>query len=212
MAANSVTQIPPDSTGDRLQMMARQEGAQEVLLQGVHLDNAQNPHYIAFADSTAVGAFAASKNHISLVNAAGSGRIVVIHDIKFVNLQLTAVSGVGVRFNVNRITTHSAGTLATPEKMDTIRENLPAGITVRAASTATPGALLWAFAVNNDEIPLTGLNGPISQISVVPSYSDPRAGKLLLREGEGIVIQQITSTTVGTFAWLIQFSTQEIWS
>jgi hypothetical protein len=212
MAANTITQIPPDSTGDKLQMMSRQEGADTVLLQGVHLDNAQNPHYLAFADSTAVGAFAQNKQHINLYNAADSGKLVTIHDIRYVNLQLTAATGVGVRFNIIRITTHSGGTSVTPEKMDTNNPNLPAGITVRAASTVTEGAILWAVAMNNDEIPLTGNHQNFRGSSILPSIADPRAGKLTLREGEGITVKQITSTTVGTWGWIIQFSTQDVWT
>lgn len=212
MAANSITQIPPDSTGDKLQMMQRKEGADDVLLQGVHLDNAQNPHYLAFADSTAVGAFAQNKQHISLFNAAASGKIVTIHDIRYVNLALTAVTGVGVRFDIKRITTHSVGTAVTPEKLDTLNPNLPAGVTVRAACTVTEGNILWAVAVNNDEIPLTGINHNFLGCSIVPSVIDPRAGKITLREGEGITVKQITNSVVGTFAWIIQFSTQDVWT
>jgi hypothetical protein len=212
MAANSITQIPPDSTGDKLQMMQRKEGADDVLLQGVHLDHAQNPQYLAFADSTAVGAFAQNKQHISLFNAAASGKLVTIHDIRYVNLALTAVTGVGVRFDVKRITTHSAGTSVTPEKMDTLNPNLPAGVTVRAASTVTEGVILWAIGVNNDEIPLSGINHNFLGNSILPSVIDPRAGKLVLREGEGITVKQITNSAVGTFAWIIQFSTQDVWT
>ena len=212
MAANTTTQIPPDSTGDKLQMMQRKVGSDDVLLQGVHLDHAQDQHYLAFADSTAVGAFAANKQHINLFNDAASGKLVTIHDIRFVNLALTAVTGVGVRFDVKRITTHSAGTAVTPEKMDTTYADLPAGVTVRAASTVTEGNILWAVAVNNDEIPLTGVNHNFQGCSIMPAVIDPRAGRLTLREGEGITVKQITSTTVGTFAWIIQFSTQDVWT
>lgn len=212
MAANSITQIPPDSTGDKLQMMQRKEGADDVLIQGVHLDNAQNPHYLAFADSTAVGAFAQNKQHVNLFNAAASGKIVTIHDIRYVNLALTAVTGVGVRFDIKKITTHSVGTVVTPEKLDSSNPALPAGITVRAASTVTEGNILFAIAVNNDEIPLSGINHNFLGNSILPSVIDPRAGKITLREGEGITVKQITNSVVGTFAWVIQFSTQDVWT
>jgi hypothetical protein len=97
--------------------------------------------------------------------------------------------------------------------MDTIYTNLPAGVTVRAASTpVTEGSILWAIAVNNDEIPLTGLNTAFNGTSIMPAICDPRAGKLTLREGEGICVKQITNSSVGTFAWIIQFSTQDVWT
>jgi hypothetical protein len=212
MAANTTTQIPPDSTGDKLQMMSRVEGADTVLLQGVHLDHAQNPSYIAFADSTAVGAFATSKQHVSIFNAAASGKLVTIHDIRFVNLALTAVSGVGVRFDIKRITTHSAGTSITTEKLDTNFPALPAGVTVRAASTVTEGNILWAIACNNDEIPLTGLNTTFMGTSILPAVANPRVAPLTFREGEGLTVKQITNSSVGTWGWIIIFSTQDIWT
>jgi hypothetical protein len=212
MAANTITQIPPDSTGDKLQMMNRKEGADDVLLQGVHLDHAQNPSYIAWADSSAVGAFATDKKHISILNAAASGKLITIHDIRYVNLALTAVSGVGVRFDIKRITAHSAGTSITTEKLDTNFPSLPAGVTVRAASTVTEGNTLWAIAVNNDEIPLTGINHNFAGTSILPALADPRVGKLTFREGEGLCVRQITSSVVGTFGWIIIFSAQDVWT
>lgn len=202
MGNRTFTQVPPDSTGDKLAMRSRVKGADTVLEQGVYLSEEET--YSVVADAVA---FAANKHHIAIHNATGSGVTVRVHKILPINLSLTAVTGVGVRFEIRRTaSTPSAGTLLTPEKFDSSNAALPAGVTVRTGATITDGTLLYPFAMNNDEIGLTLLNTNTQIRNIF--YDDIKTQPFVLRENEGITVKQPTSTTVGSFAWLIVFSVE----
>lgn len=203
MGNRTFTQVPPDSTGDKLAMRTRTKGADNVLEQSVYIGEEET--YSVLADAVA---FAANKHHIAIHNATGSGVTVRIHKILPINLSLTAVTGVGVRFEVRRTaSTPSAGTALTPEKFDSSNAALPAGVTVRTGATITDGTLLYPIALNNDEIPLTLLNTNLQQRNIF--FDDIKTQPFVLRENEGITVKQPTSTTVGSFAWLIIFSVAE---
>lgn len=201
MGNRTFTQVPPDSTGDKLAMRNRTKGADTILEQSVYLSEEET--YSAVADAVT---FAANKHHITLFNATGSGRTVRVHQIRPINLSLAAISGVGIRFEVRRANAASGGTVITPEKFDTNNENLPAGITVRTNGTVTNGNLLYPFAMNNDEIPLTALNANMQMNNIF--FNELKNQPFVLRENEGITVQQITSSTVGSYAWLIIFSVE----
>lgn len=203
MGNRTFTQVPPDSTGDKLAMRNRTKGADTILEQSVYLSEEET--YTAVADAVA---FAANKHHITIHNATGSGVTVRIHKILPINLSLSAVTGVGVRFEVRKTASvPSAGTVITPDKFDSSNSNLPAGITVRTNATVTDGNLLFPMALNNDEIPLTSLNTNTQMRNIF--YDDLKTQPYVLRENEGITVKQPTSTTVGSFAWLIVFSVAE---
>jgi hypothetical protein len=183
-------------------MRTRKKGGNDVLEQSVYLGEEET--YSAVADAVA---FAANKHHITIHNATGSGVTVRVHKLLPINLSIAAVTGVGVRIEVRRTGgTPSAGTTITPEKFDTSNANLPAGVTVRTNATVTDGTLLFPFALNNDEIPLTGLQGN-NQIRNI-FYDDIKTQPFVLRENEGLTVKQPTSTTVGSFAWLLVFSVE----
>jgi hypothetical protein len=46
----------------------------------------------------------------------------------------------------------------------------------------------------------------------LPAPADPRAVPLTFREGQGICIKQITSSTVGSYAWLAIFTVEDTWT
>jgi hypothetical protein len=173
---------------------------------GGHLENSL-PTYIAYVDAVA---FAQNKHHISILNASGSGKIVKLQKAFAINLQLAAVTGVGVRFETRRITAHSGGSSITPEKFDSDNADLPAGITIRTGPTSvTEGNLLFAQAVQNDEAGLTGAF-PTAWIQAMSNwlFESPRIQELTLREGQGITFKQITATTVGSFGWILIFTVE----
>lgn len=202
MGNRTFTQVPPDSTGDKLAMRNRTKGADTILEQSVYLSEEET--YLVMADAVA---FAANKHHITLFNAAGSGVTVRIHQIRPINLSLAAISGVGIRFDIRRVAgAPSAGTTLTPEKFDANNNNLPAGVTVRTGGTVSNGNLLFPFALNNDEIPLTGLQGNLQLKNIW--LNEIKNQPFVVREGEGITVQQITASTIGSFAWLMVFSVE----
>lgn len=206
--ADANIQVPPDSTGQKLHMRSRIRGADTVLQQSVFMAHGET--WSAVADTVA---FAANKQHISILNAAGSGKCVTLHDLRWVNLSIAAVTGVGIRWDVKKISAHSGGTALTPEAWDSLNTALPAQVTVRTGATSvTEGNLLFPFTANNDENPLTGLNPQQMGNSILPGIADVKSGAFVLREGQGITVKQITSSTVGSWAWIIQFSVEDTWA
>jgi hypothetical protein len=202
MGNRTFTQVPPDSTGDKLAMRNRTKGADTILEQSVYLSEEET--YLAVADAVA---FAANKHHLTIFNATGSGITVRIHQIRPINLALAAISGVGIRFEIRRVNgAPTGGIVITPEKFDANNSNLPAGVTVTTNGTVTNGNLLYPFALNNDEIPLTSLNGNLQQNNIW--LNEIKNQPFVIRENEGVTVQQITSSTVGSFAWLIVFSVE----
>lgn len=201
------TQVPPNSTGNKMRTRSRVIGADTVHEQAVF--QGALPTYYALADAVA---FAASKSMISLYNAAGSGKLVVLKKLYLINLQLAAVTGVAVRQDLRRFSAvHSAGTLVTPVSNDTANAAIPAGITVRTGATITQGSLLFPLTFANDEVGATQAFPSVqlqAGINWLPEGNEVQ--EVRLREGEGINVQNITSTTVGSFAYMFVFTLDDL--
>lgn len=160
--------------------------------------------FYAYADNVA---FAANKQHISIVNTGS--KIVRVRKMFAIDLALAAVTGVAVRFDFKRATAHSAGTAVTPEKADSTSAALDAGITVKTGATVTEGNLLWPFTTSNDEVGAT---------TAFPSNLIQQYGNLMMegnevreltvRTNEGLTVKQITSSTVGSFGWIMVFTVE----
>src|SRR3954451_8051596 len=160
--------------------------------------------FYAYADNVA---FAQNKSHLSIVNTGT--KVVRVRKMFAIDLALAAVTGVAVRFDFKRATAHSVGTLVVPEKADSGSANLDAGITVRTGATVTEGNLLWPFTTNNDEVGAT---------TAFPSNLIQQYGNLMMegnevreltvRQNEGLTVKQITSTTVGSFGWIMVFTVE----
>ncbi len=200
----SFIQLPPDSTGKQLRTRTKTILGQSVHEQAVY--QTALPTFYAVADAQS---FAANRHHISIFNAAGSARMVTIRKLFQINNQLTTVTGVPIRFDMRRTTAQSAGTAITPVSADT-DDVLPAGITVASGATVTNAALLWPFITNNDEVAAgnTQVTNFLTQYGNLMLES-PEVKELRLRPGEGFTVQQITSNTVGSFAWLMAFTVDD---
>lgn len=199
--AQTFTQVPPDSTGDKLLMLDRVVGADTVLMQGVSLDYA--PTYTAWANDVAP---AASKHMLTIFNAAASGVVVEIYDLRAVLLQIAAVTGVTLRWDILKASAASAGTTITPEKHDSGSAALPAGVTVRTGGTVTGGSRLSGLIVSGEEI--TTAQAPMVRAEgqdLLPQLNRPKCKPIVLREGEGLTVQNVTSSTVGTFGLSVTF-------
>lgn len=195
------TQVPPDSTGDKLHMVDRVKGADTVLSQVVTLEHA--PTYTAWANDVAP---AASKHMITLFNAAASGVIVEVYDLRAILLQVAAVTGVTLRWDILKCSAASAGTTITPELFDSGAAALPAGVTVRTNGTVTGGNRLAGYVVAGEELTtaLTNVSGAVG-VDLLPMLKNPKAKPIVLREGQGITVQNVTSSTVGTFGLSVTF-------
>lgn len=202
--AEGYTQVPPNSTGNKLRTRTRVIGADTVHEQATF--TAAMPTYYALADAVAL---AANKHHISLFNASGSGVVVSVKKLFQINLSLAAVTGVALRFDVKRTTAQSAGTAITPVSMDSNNPALPAQVTASTGGTITESSLLYPFTTQNDEI--TAANTAVA--NYLTQYGNlmlesPEMQELRLREGQGLTVKQITSNTVGSFAWLMAFTVE----
>lgn len=199
--AQSYTAVPPDSTGDKLQMVSRVVGADTVQVQAVTLDAV--PTYTAWANDVAP---AASKHLLTIFNAAASGVVVEIYDLRAILLQIAAVTGVTLRWDILKASASSAGTVITAEKHDSGSAALPAGVTVRTGGTVTGGARLSGLIVSGEEI--TTAQAPMVRAEgqdLLPQIKNPKAKPIILREGEGLTVQNVTSSTVGTFGLSVTF-------
>jgi hypothetical protein len=126
-----------------------------------------------------------------------------------VNLQSVAVTGVLVRFDVMRVSSSSGGTAITPVALDTANASLPAQVTVRTGATVTEGSLLFPYISLNEEETVTqtltkAFQGQFENLLFEGIDLQP----LTLREGEGVSVKQITSSTVGSFGWIVVFTVE----
>ena len=200
--ADTFTQVPPDSTGDKLHMRERVRGADTVLQQAVFL--AEPPTWSAWANDVAGNT---SKHYFTLFNGSGSGSVVQVHDFRLVLLQVTAITGVTLRFDVFKCSAASSGTTITPEKWDSGSAALNANITCRTNGTVTNGNRLFGFIHSNEEHTTAAPVRQFDGISLLPNINQ-RNQPLTLREGEGITLQQITTSVIGTYGVLCVFSAE----
>lgn len=120
-----------------------------------------------------------------------------------INVQVTAVTGVAVRFDIKLLTALSAGTAITSQPCDSTNPPLDAGVLCRTGGTTTEGNILFPFVTNNDESGATNAfpTNVIQQFgNLIPEGLETQ--ELVLRSAQGMTVRQITGTTVGSFAWL----------
>jgi hypothetical protein len=158
-------------------------------------------------------ASANNKSLLSLVNTSGSSVKVKIREIRIVNTQNTAVTGVIIDINLLRIVGHSAGTSLTPVAHDTA-DTLSSSVTARTGSTVTSEGtdVIRHWDMSSDEwgsgtSDVESFDHSISMI--VPSYIPPPKTKpITLNANEGVTFKCITNTTTGKFDLVVLF-TQE---
>lgn len=201
--AETFIQLAPDSTGKQLRTRTKTILGETVHEQAVY--QTALPTFYAIADTVAL---TANKHHISIFNGTAD-KMVIVRKLFQINLSLTAVTGVALRFSAFRSTAQSSGTAVTPVAAD-LDDTLPAGVSVVTGGTITNSSLLFPYVTMSDE--MTAANTAIS--NYMTQYNNllmdgPEIKELRLRPSQGFTIQQITSSTVGSFAWIMAFTVDD---
>jgi hypothetical protein len=157
-------------------------------------------------------ALAQNKLFFDLFNATGSGKII---RVQYVGLQkdMSAQTGVAVQFNLNFTTTvGTGGSALTAIKLDSGNAALPAQITARSGATAgaTLGNLLVSRFYHSEE---TNIAAQVQEaFSFWPLLTGPHRSAgvqdIVLREGEGLTLKQITNTTAGVYNAVVIFTAE----
>lgn len=141
---------------------------------------------------------AARTTHFDLFNATGSGVIVELIGL-FILPSLVAVTGVGLSWELIKTSSvGTGGTAITPRPLDSTNAALSASITARSkpAGGATT-SFIWTYISTSSEETIPYASG--ASVLNHLSFSDtPDVQNMTLNEGEGIKLDQTTSSAIGT--------------
>lgn len=166
------------------------------------------PTFVAYGLGIGMGN---NKSMMSIVNAAASGYHLHIREIRIINVQNTAVTGIISDWRLLRCTGHSGGTDITPAAHDTT-EPLQAGTTVKTGATisgeGTAVYRRWQFSTDEWGAGAADVESNSHDTQMNRSLFDtaPKTKTIILREGEGITIKQVVNSTVGTFDIMVVFT------
>lgn len=204
--SRTFTQVPPDSTGDKLAMRSYVEGADTKHSQGVYFDGL--PSYRLMVPAIVP---AANKYHLVLRNSLGSAQTIYLNGLYSIPDGVAAVTGVINQFNARRVTGTPTLTAVTPlarNSADPALANVVAGHTATAG--LSDGAIITPFLVSSEEgtaVPVnTSLYLPFMANLLGPDYFNGRPWAL--RPDEGFAVKQIGAGTVGTLSWILDFSVE----
>lgn len=166
--------------------------------------NAPESEFATFTVLTQAVATANNKSMISLTNATGTAVKIKLRELRVINTQNSAVTGVVVDLNLYRCTSHSAGTALTPLAFDTT-DTLNVNVTARTGATIVgevTSALLH-IDLSSDEWGPGGAdveaNDHTQQSLHSFYYTRPKCKPITLNSNEGLTLKCITNTTTGSF-------------
>jgi hypothetical protein len=204
------TQVPPDSTGDKLAMRSYVEGADTKHSQGVYFDGLPSFRLMVPAIVPA-----ANKYHAVLFNQAASAQTLWLLGVYCINDNVTGVTGVINQFNFRRITSGSTPTLTavTPlafNSADPALANVIAGHTATANIADAANGIIAPFVVSSEEgtaVPTNTAMHLQHMANLLPPLH-PYQRPLALRPNEGAAVKQIGAGTVGALSWIIDFAVE----
>lgn len=194
--ADSYLQLPADGAGKKLRTRTRVQGPDTVHEQAV-FEGASPTYYIWVTPM----ATAQNKYLLALLNTGT--QVVRVKKLFLINAALTAVTGVGMQYDVKRSSTITGGTAVTPNPADTA-DGAVSGLTcVHSPTSVTEGVLLYSWFTNNDEVGATNAF-PSNYLQALGNIQPegPEIRELTLRQNEGCTVKQITSTAVGIYGVL----------
>jgi hypothetical protein len=146
---------------------------------------------------------AARTTLLDLYNASGSGVILRVMGVYIIPAQ-AAVVGVGLTYELIRTSAvGTGGSTATPQPYDSNNTALPAQVTARTKPTGGATTSITWHLVNGSSEETSPYAAMASILNHVPQH--PRAQPLVLRAGEGIKIDQTTSSNVGNVNIVVVF-------
>lgn len=144
---------------------------------------------------------AQNQRTIDLFNASGSGVVVKLRKL-FLQHNMAAITGVGHTFDVIHTTSvGTGGTTLTGRKVKTSDANIPAQVTCRSSATGGATESFVRFGVSVDPEETRPGAAIMPAINWLPEGED--VGDIELAEGEGVLLKQITNSTVGVWGCLL---------
>ena len=203
--AQSIIQVPPDSTGSKLQTRAYTRGANTVHSQGVYFDGLPTFRLLAPAIVPAT-----NKYHIVLRNNTGSAQTLYLLGLYAINDNVTAVTGVINQFNLRRVTGTPTLTALTPYAFNS---DDPALANVLAGHTATAGltdsTIILPLALSSEENTAVPTNtGMFLQHQNLLPAMHPYGRPLALRPDQAVAVKQIGAGAVGALSWILDFAVE----
>ena len=201
----SIIQVPPNSTGSKLQTRSYTRGADTVHSQGVYFDGLPTYRLLTSAIVPAT-----NKYHIVLRNNTGSAQTVYLLGLYAINDNVTAVTGVINQFYFRRVTGTPTLTAVTPYAYNSAD---PALANVTAGHTATAGltdsTVIMPLVLSSEENTAVPTNtGMFLQHQNLLPAMHPFGRPLALRPDEAVAVKQIGAGTVGTLSWILDFSVE----
>lgn len=203
--AKTFTQVPPDSTGDKLAMRSYTQGADTLNSQGVYFDGLPTFRVLAPAIVPA-----ANKYHIVLRNNTGSAQTLWLLGLYAINDGVTAVTGVINQFNFRRVTGTPTLTALTPyafNSADPALSNVTAGHTATAGLTDSTIILPLVLSSEENTAVPTNTSMFLHHTNLLPMMH-PMGRPLALRPDEAVAIKQIGAGAVGALSWIIDFAVE----
>jgi hypothetical protein len=163
------------------------------------------PSYI-FATTASANVAAARTTHIDLFNAVGTGVTMKVYGI-YIIPALAAVTGVGLTWElIKTADVGTGGVTLTGRPYDSQNAGIPAGVTARSKPTggATTNFILQYVNTSSEEtIPYAS---QASILNHVATQGIDDLQPIVLRNGEGLKIDQTTNSAVGTTTFHIIFT------
>lgn len=203
--ANTFTQVPPDSTGDKLAMRSYTRGADTLHSQGVYFDGLPTFRVLAPAIVPA-----ANKYHIVLKNNTGSAQTLWLLGLYAINDGVTAVTGVINQFNFRRVTGTPTLTALTPYAFNSADPAL-SGVTAGHTATAglTDSTIILPMVLSSEENTAVPTNtGMFLHHRNLLPMMHPMGRPLALRPDEAVAVKQIGAGAVGALSWVIDFAVE----
>lgn len=153
--------------------------------------------------STLASTAGASKRHLAIFNASGSGKILKVYRVIASGAPTAAVTGLVIPLTIGRITTvPTGGTNPTICKADTTNNNVPGQITAHAAATGGATEEASVFVTGT----ISGEESSQGQTALMYESIINGTQPITCREGEGILIKQGALASAGALNACIIFS------